>query len=73
MHHFMEIHFIKPYNSTNLIFSMLNHFDLKPLFLLAVGQITYGEYQLQISGQYREQFSGYHNRGYLGVVHFPIN
>jgi hypothetical protein len=32
-----------------------------------------GENQLQISGQYREQFSGYHNRGYLGVVYFPIN
>ena len=31
-----------------------------------------GETELQISGQYREQFDGFHNRGYMGMITFPI-
>jgi hypothetical protein len=31
-----------------------------------------GESQLQVSGMYREQFSQFHNRGYMGTVLFPI-
>ena len=29
--------------------------------------------QLTISGQYREQYPGFHNRGYFGYIYFPVN
>jgi hypothetical protein len=31
-----------------------------------------GGTKLTISGQYREQYDGFHNRGYMGYIHFPI-